>query len=202
MGQSFDVTRLRRAAGAGLLSGILLMLAGCGGSETARNVTSVFMGPDGGATFEMEGERPEPPGGPRCPMITVRDGTEALRNYERGREGDPVALRYQGTVTRVARECSFTGDNHVRIRFGVAGRLITGQAGSPGNYELPLRVAMVRQGSGGQAVWSQLYRVPVTVEPGQGSGNFSLVAEDIEFTLPAGDGFGWYVVYAGFDEMQ
>jgi hypothetical protein len=149
----------------------------------------------------MVGRRRDPAGGPGCPVMTVRDGTEALRTYERGREGDPRHLRYQGTVSNVARECQFAEDgSSARIKFGVAGRLILGAAGQPGDYQLPVRVAVAR--IGGEAVWSQLYYVPVTVQPGQGNVRFSHVAEDIELVLPAGDSFGVYVIYAGFDEMS
>lgn len=192
---------LSRFAAAGLLSGLLVVLNACGSGQSTRNVTSILMGPAPQEEVEMIGRRPEPPGGPRCPSVTVRDGTEAMRVYERGREGDPRHLRFQGTLGELARECIFREDGQgVTIRYGIAGRLITGPAGGPGNYELPLRVAVMRVG--GEAVWSRLYRVPVTVQQGEGNVRFQHVAEDIQLELPAGDAFGNYVIFAGFDEIS
>lgn len=190
-----------RAAAAGLFAGLLVVVTACGGGQTTRNITSVLMGPASDEEVEMEGRRPDPPGGPRCPGITLRDGTESMRIYVSGREGDPRQLRHQAAVSEVVRECVFDEDERgARIRIGVAGRLILGAQGQPGDYQLPIRVAVVRVG--GEAVWSQLYRVPVTVEPGQRNVRFSHVAEDLYLELPAGESFGHYVIFAGFDELS
>lgn len=188
----------RRRAGLGVLSALLVLVVGCG--DGGRDFTRVVMGPTAEENIEMEGERPPETAGPRCPAISVRDGTESLRVYQRGHEGDPRNLVYQGVVSTVARECHFVGNNSVRIKFGVSGRLITGPAGGPGNFQLPVRVAAVR--AGGEPVWSNLYQVPVTVEPGQSSARFSHVAEDVTFDIPVGDYFGLYVVFVGFDAMS
>ncbi len=184
----------------GILFGAAIGLAACGESRVTSDLPALLLGPPGPEEeVEMVGRRPDAPGGPACPQIRVREETEVIREYAPGGAGDPAQLRYQGTISETARECTFTGDDHVRVKFGIAGRVVTGQAGGPGEYVLPIRVAFARRD--GDAVWSELYRVPVTVEAGRGSASFEHVAEDIEFSLPAGESFGWYIVYAGFDEM-
>ncbi len=186
----------------GGLACLLVFLAGCGGgAETDRRIASVLMGPASDEEVEMEGRRPEPPGGPRCPPVTLREGTESMRVYERGREGDPRAVRYQGAVRELVRECEFDADEAgVRVRLGVSGRLVTGAAGGPGNYELPIRVVAMRPG--GEPVWTQLYRVPVTVEPGRSNVRFRQVIDDIRLEVGPGEGFEQYVIFAGFDELS
>ncbi len=84
------------------------------------------------------------------------------------------------------------------MRVGITGRLLTGPAGQPGNFELPLRAAFVRPGQ--PPLWTQLYRVPVTVLPGKSSAQFSFVIEDLRAVMPEGTSGSNYVVYVGFDE--
>lgn len=79
----------------------------------------------------------------------IRDGTQTLRVYERGGEGDPQFIRYQGSILKIARECTYSGDEIVSVKFGVSGRVVIGPRGAPGTYSVPIRAVFMPRG--GQA---------------------------------------------------
>ena len=62
-------------------------------------------------------------------------------------EVEPAALdmRYQGTIIRTARECHVNA-GVMTMKVGVEGRIITGPAGGPGTVDVPLRIAVVKEG--------------------------------------------------------
>lgn len=198
MRMSLNRPTLRRRAAAGGIVALAAMVAACGG-RTTGDVTSLLMGPSGTERQEIASERPDQ-SGVRCPRVSIRDGTETLRVYEQGFEGDPERLRHQGSVNEVVRECDIAPDGSMELRIGVAGRLITGPVGSAGDFELPVRAAVVRRG--GDSVWSELVRVPATVQPGDTSVRFRHVTETIAVELPEGDAPGHYIIYVGFDELS
>lgn len=135
---------------------------------------------------------------PRCPQVSVRDGTETYRVFSQGRDGDPAYLVYQGTISRTARECAIQG-NVVSMKLGIAGRVILGPQGRAGTFTLPIRVAAVQ--AGGEAVWSELYRVSVTIPEGQNIADFAHVAEGVTYQVPEGTSSTQFIVYSGFDEQ-
>lgn len=149
--------------------------------------------------LQVDPDAPPPQAPARCPQVVVRDGTETFRSYERGFDGDPGHVVFQGGITRTARECEFIGPNAIRIKFGVAGRVITGPKGGPGAVDLPLRAAFV--GKSGEAVWSQFYRVQATVLPGESVAQFQQVDDSLYFEVPEGQHINDFVLYVGFDEM-
>lgn len=132
-----------------------------------------------------------------CPEVQVRDGTQMLRRYERGKDGDASALTFQGTIGRYARECrpDPAGGGTV-IKVGMAGRLISGPTGATGTVDLPLRVVLVKNGS--EVAYSQLHSVSATIQPGTASVGWTQVVDGIVVppqTVPA-----QYLIYIGFDE--
>ncbi len=133
-----------------------------------------------------------------CPPVEIRQGTETLRVYDAERQGDPMAVRYQGTLQRTARECSLVGDQFT-MKFGVTGRLILGPAGQPETYTLPLRAALVGDG---EAVWTKLIPVPVTVGSAGPSVEFVHVDADVAYQLPPGTDLTKFVLFVGFDEQD
>jgi len=136
-----------------------------------------------------------------CPPVTVRTGASTLPITVKQAGGDPNALtlRYQGTIVRTARECAVrTGAMHMKV--GIEGRVILGPAGGPGQLDVPLRLAVVQEGTQSRAVFSKLIRIAVTVPDGVPFANFEYVEPEITFPLPrpAAD-IDNYVVYVGFD---
>lgn len=129
-----------------------------------------------------------------CPRIEVRDGSNVWRQ---GGEG-PMELRYQGTITDVARECRIEGGNMV-VRVGVEGRVLTGPKGEGGRMSLPIRIAVTRGLS--QPVWTRLYHVPIEVPAGAPSVTFTQVEDGVQFALPEPAELAEYIIFVGFDNQ-
>lgn len=134
-----------------------------------------------------------------CPRAEIRDGTQTLRVYERGGEGDPGFVRYQGSIMKVARECVYSGDEIISVKFGVSGRVVIGPRGEAGTYSLPIRAAFLPRG--GAPVWGELFNVSVTVNPGESSGDFVLVQQTAAYSIQPGERISNFTVFVGFDEQ-
>lgn len=107
-------------------------------------------------------------------------------------------LRYQVGLGQTARECKLNGST-VTMRVGVQGRVILGPAGGPGQIDLPLRLAVVHEGTEPRTIFTKLNQVSVTVPPGDGNVQFTTIEEDVSFPLPRAGIIDEYIVYVGFD---
>ena len=107
------------------------------------------------------------------------DGTAAIRVYN-GADQSNGNVRYQYSMGDVARECSKSG-NQIVIRVGVEGRVLLGLTGAPGNFSIPVRIAMRRESDQKPAA-AKLYQVAATVPPGQTEAQFTFVSEPL--TVP------------------
>jgi len=160
-----------------------------------------------------------------CPPVIVRDGTETYRVYEKGHEDDPAYVVYQGGIVKTARECEYIeASNAVRIKLGIAGKVVTGPSWNNGPVSLPIRAAFVRTATvanaaaqtgtgaqpkpgdkqtegGSEAVWTQLYDVQPAIVPGDTVQQFTQVDDSLYYEFPPGETIGRYVIYVGFDEM-
>jgi hypothetical protein len=131
-----------------------------------------------------------------CPEIQILDGTSADRLYAPGDEQSNATVRYQFSIDDVARDCQVSA-GQVAMKVGVAGRVLLGPAGSPGDYPAPIRVAIVNV-SDGSPVVSKLYQVPTGVADGQTEAPFTLVTDPL--SVPAIDHFAQnYTIKVGFD---
>ena len=133
-----------------------------------------------------------------CPIVDVRQGASTL-TVPPG-SADAFSLRYQGTLGQLAREC-FTSNGTMRIKVGIEGRVLVGPAGGPGQVEVPLRYAVVKEGPEPKTVVSKFSRVSVTIPDGQQNVVFTHVDNDIAFPIPPDGDTDSYVVYVGFDPV-
>jgi hypothetical protein len=137
-----------------------------------------------------------------CPRIDIRQGASTLlvnAGQASGEEGGALALRYQGTFVRAARECRVTG-NMVNIRIGVEGRVILGPAGGPGPISVPLRFALVSETLNSmKPVWSKLQIINVDIPPQTPNMNFTHIVEDLTVPIPPASELDGWVIYIGFD---
>jgi len=134
-----------------------------------------------------------------CPEVKVRSGAATLMIGSKPGEGEPAALdvRYQGSITRTARECHLNG-NTLSMKIGVEGRIITGPAGGPGSLDVPIRFAVVHEGVNPKVVASTLGHENVSITGDRA--NFAHVEPDLSFPLPSRiTDISSYVVYVGFD---
>ncbi len=131
-----------------------------------------------------------------CPRTVIRDGTEAYREFDEGIVSAEGAkqVSFQSTISEVARECNYTPTN-LNIRVGVRGRAINGPSGKTGNFNVPIRVAVVDAEKNVQ--YSVLHQVPVTIPANGSNAAFSYVDSNINLPVPEKPNL---IVYVGFDE--
>ncbi len=176
-------------------------VAGCSSiSSTTSSVTDRFTNLFGSSA---PGEQPTKVSGPDpdldCPTIDIRQGASTVQVNATGSGADAGSLRYQLTFTRAARECAVAGGT-MSIKVGLQGRVILGPAGAPGPVEVPLRLAVVREGVEPKTIWTKFYKVPAAVQPGETNTLFTYVEEGLSFPTPSRDELSAYVIYIGFDQ--
>ena len=127
-----------------------------------------------------EPERLRSAGAPQeieCPDVAVRQGASTLAISTAGTESSPMSTRYQVTIGQTARECAALG-GVMTMKVGVQGRVLLGPAGGPGRVDVPLRFAVVEEGTNPKPIVSKLYRLAVDVPPGQTMVPFMHVDQD------------------------
>jgi hypothetical protein len=137
-----------------------------------------------------------------CPAVEIRRGASTL-SVGSGPEKTAMTLKYQGSFARADRECSVADANLV-MKIGIEGRIILGPAGSPGQVDVPLRIAVVYETPGGmKTIATKFVLVPVTIAAGQGNVNFTHVEDGISFPIPSpATQLDDYIVYIGFDPVS
>lgn len=184
------------------------VLTGCGGggsmfssSPDSPGITSRFS--------QLFGSRSQEAGTPAaaqtqaqgeltCPGVSIRAGASTLQvGVQPGQTPSASELRFQGTITRTARDCNLAG-GQITARIGIEGRIIVGPAGAPSQVDIPLRVAVVEEAIKERIVFTKAYRTTVAIPPGENSVLFSFVAEDIVYPAPPPSA-SEYIFYIGFD---
>jgi hypothetical protein len=187
-----------------------VMLVALGSLMVACGTTSSMLGTSGisdrfsqifGSNSQAAGESANAGNSPDetdlyCPDVIIREGTATLTSTVNGVSG-VAATRYQGTITRTARECVLQGGTTLAVKIGIQGRVIAGPAGAPPEVEVPLRVAVVQEGAPPKTIFSRFYKIPVAMT--EGNTAFSFVAEDISYPAPSASAHANYVYYVGFD---
>jgi hypothetical protein len=141
-----------------------------------------------------------------CPLINIRQGASTLTIGPTTRSGDAdstnngaMAVKYQGTFVRAARECALVGGNVV-MKIGVQGRIIVGPAGGPGDITVPLRMAVVDETPNRtKPIVSRFVQVPVTVASSTDNPTFTHIEDGVSFPMP--NDLDNYIVYIGFDPL-
>ena len=139
---------------------------------------------------------PQDPSPSGCPEITILDGTGASRimaNAAAGNEG----VRYQYSIVDVGRECHLSG-NQMTLKVGVAGKVLLGPAGTPGSFDVPVRIAVVDQLDQKPSV-SKLYKVAASIPAGRTGTSYTLVADQLVIPFPAGRAAKEYTIKIGID---
>ncbi len=134
---------------------------------------------------------------PDCPIVKIRAGASTYAVAAPGKQPVGSDIRYQATVTRTARDCT-RSSGQIIARVGIQGRVIAGPAGAPATVEIPLRVAVVQTGIHEKVLATKVYRTTVSMTE-DSSVPFSLVGEDLAYSMPSGATSESYVFYIGFD---
>lgn len=137
-----------------------------------------------------------------CPLVDIRKGASTYSVNANEQGPSAIALRYQVTIGRTARECAVVGTD-MRIKVGVQGRVILGPAGAPGNIEVPLRYAVVEDGPEPRTIVTKFFLIPVAVGSDRTNVPFTHIVEDLTFPMPkANEDLDSYVIYVGFDPQS
>jgi hypothetical protein len=164
-----------------------LALAGCGATEgIGGNIMSVV------APKPQEMDPAIYAATPVCPNVEIRDGTEFMPVFKPGKFGDPSQIMYQASVQRVARDCEMEGDM-LRVRVGVAGRVLSGPTGATGASTVPVRIAVV---VGDKVTYSKLHQAAVDVQAPDYSALWSVVDGDVLLSIADSKEA---TIYAGLD---
>jgi hypothetical protein len=135
-----------------------------------------------------------------CPGVEIRRGASTLNVAAKTTEATAADLRYQVSFGQLAREC-IVADGNLTIKVGVQGRVIIGPQGGPGNVDVPLRYAVVKEGPEPKTIATKFKRIPVTVSPSETNVAFVDVDDSMTFPMPPSSELDAYVVYVGFDEI-
>jgi hypothetical protein len=131
-----------------------------------------------------------------CPVVKIRAGASTYAVAPPGKQLVASELNFQATITRTARECR-RANNQITARIGIQGRVIPGPAGAPATVEVPLRAAVVLAGVHEKVITTQVYRTTVAMTAE--GGTFSVVGEDLTFTMPPTLTSDAFIFYVGFD---
>lgn len=133
-----------------------------------------------------------------CPPVEYRLGAGALTVNAPNVDNSALSVRFQGSFLQTAREC-VVRSGQLNVKVGVQGRIVVGPAGGPGPITVPVRYALVREGLEPRTVWTKLFMVPVTIQPGEPNTLFTHVEEEMTVPLPSAVELDAYVIYVGFD---
>jgi len=128
-----------------------------------------------------------------CPDLRVREGTEMLRRYERGKQDEAGSLIWQASIGDTARECLYDLEGNVTIRIGVSGRVLAGPKGGPGVVNVPLRIVIVKYEEA--VLYSELKPLAITIP----ASNSTVFRNVYEATVPSPGRDRDYLIYVGFD---
>lgn len=204
--------RLKRVAMAALAVAAGAALSGCGGgsmfgsSSSAGSSSGSSFGSRFSQLFGSKSQEASTSSSPStqatensdltCPSVAIRFGASTLSVGLPGKPASGSDLRYQGSITRTARDCNLQG-GQITARIGIMGRIIAGPAGAPPTVDVPMRVALVQEGAPEKVIVTKAFRTTVTME-GENT-EFSLVAEDLTYPTPTEAANDKYVFYVGFD---
>lgn len=188
------------------------LLAGCGGGSMfgsssgggAQASSSPSIGDRFGQLFGSKSQAvgevapPQQADEPTCPQVAIRFGASTLAVGLPGKPASGTDLRYQASIIRTARDCTLVA-GQIKARIGIQGRLIVGPAGAPPSVDVPMRIAVVKEGISPKVIFTKAVRTTVDIPTDASYADFSIVVEDVIYPVPPGDDGDSYVFYIGFD---
>ena len=193
-----DISLARVMAAAAVAGGLFCLSAAPASAQSLSDrFKSLFGGKSEEAPAPTAPAATQEPGDLTCPPVTVRAGASTYAVAAPGKQPVGNDLRFQATISKMARECSLNG-GVITARIGIQGRVIAGPAGAPASVQVPIRIAVVQGGVSEKTIATKAYQTTVTMTE-TGSEPFTLVAEDLNYPAPPGAVGDSYIFYIGFD---
>ncbi|MGL5114296.1 MAG: hypothetical protein ACRC7G_09810 [Beijerinckiaceae bacterium] len=185
-----------RGVSAAFVVAVSLGLGGCGGGIFGTEGTGNTV-----ANYLAFGSATPPPSLPEekveteygCPSVNVIEGAAGYRGGSARDQATGVA--FQASLIASARECNFTG-NQLRLSVGIEGRLLLGQNGRPGTFQVPVRIIVKRRND---IVAQRSSRISVTVPANDTQNEFATVDQSIVLPISSSDPGDEYDIYVGLD---
>lgn len=114
-----------------------------------------------------------------CPSVRVPTGGSSVASPA-GSAGTPD-VRYQISITDLARECVLEPGNQVLVKIGVRGVVAIGPKGAPGSFSAPLSITVVDRS--GAVVLSQNQKVGGTVAADGAPARYQIVMQDLRVPI-------------------
>src|SRR3982751_635201 len=196
--------RLAKVMAAAAVAGGLVCLTAAPAS--AQSLTDRFKSLFGGKSEEEPATNapgaavPQDTGDLTCPPVTVRAGAATYAVAAPGKQPVGNDLRFQVTISKMARECSVNG-GVITARIGIQGRVIAGPSGAPSSIQVPIRVAVVQGGVAEKTIATKAYQTSVSMGE-SGREPFTMVVEDLVYPTPPGAVGDSYIFYIGFDPQS
>jgi hypothetical protein len=186
----------------------ILALAGCssaqnvGTQETSPTLMNRLSSYFGGSKDTVPAAATAKPVAPSvdCPGVEIRAGAGTF-NVATAKQGQATAgdLKYQVSFNQLAREC-IVADGNLTIKVGVQGRVIIGPQGGPGNVDVPLRYAVVKEGPEPKTITTKFKKVLVTISQGEVNVQWLDVDDSMTLPMPSTTELAAFVIYVGFDD--
>ena len=133
-----------------------------------------------------------------CPQVVAWPHDRLLTIYAGGQVGNTQAIVHRGEITKLARECQIYGDR-VTVKFGVAGRVLLGPKGAPGQVTLPVSIKVA---DADRKVLANDKASVSTIVPTENPVGYFSVVKEITFPITMGMRPEDYKVFVAFERTQ
>jgi len=133
-----------------------------------------------------------------CPQIVAWPYDRLLTVYEPGHNGDSLSIVHRGEITKLARECQIYGDR-VTVKYGLAGRVLLGPKGAPGQVTLPVSIKV---SDADRKVLANDKASVSTIIPTENPVGYFSVVKEITFPITMGMRPEDYKVFVAFERTQ
>lgn len=131
-----------------------------------------------------------------CPRVVSWPQDRLITVYQRGHQGDQMAIVHRGEITKLARQCNLVGDT-MTVKYGFAGRVLLGPKGRPGVVTLPVEIRVANADH--KVIKVDKLRVATTIQPGSPVAYFSMVRM-VSFPIAIGTRPQDYQIYVGLKQ--
>jgi hypothetical protein len=133
-----------------------------------------------------------------CPQVVAWPHDRLLTIYAGGAVGNTQAIVHRGEITKLARECQIFG-NQVTVKYGLAGRVLLGPRGKPGQMTMPISIKV--SDADRRVLITDKTSVSTMIPTENPVGYFSVVKE-ISFPISMGTRPEDYKVFVAFERTQ